>query len=149
MSSLTSTSPSAGVAPSSWRSHHAPRAASAPAGVPCAHTRTIGFQTTKSSFEELQKQEAKNGKRNTNYALYAVGGAAGLVVLAGLGVGAALVFGDLGATLANSGIGDVLGGAGDGLGELLGGDACCALCTGGCDACGECGDCECGDCVIS
>lgn len=45
----------------------------------------------------------QQGRRKVNYAAYAVGGVAGIAVLAGLGVGAAFLFGDLGATAANAG----------------------------------------------
>lgn len=52
--------------------------------------------------------------------------------------------------LLDAGIGDAFAGAGDGLGELAGGDACCGLCEAGFDNCGECGECgdcpDCGDC---
>lgn len=66
------------------------------------------------------------------------------------GVGAAFVFGDLGATIANTGIFDGLGAAVGGIGDALTGmgdaGACCGDC-GGCDGCGDCGDCgDCGEC---
>ncbi|KAG2498214.1 hypothetical protein HYH03_003965 [Edaphochlamys debaryana] len=103
-------------------------------GVPCAHTRTVGFETKKADYEAMQAQQAKDGKRKTNYAKYAIGGAAGLVVLAGLGVGAAFVFGDLGASMANAG---ALGGGG---GMMDAGGGCCDCGDGGCGDCGDCGD---------
>ncbi|EFJ49032.1 hypothetical protein VOLCADRAFT_104477 [Volvox carteri f. nagariensis] len=72
-------------------------------GVPCAHTRTVTFETTRKDFAALQHAANTGGRRKINYAKYAIGGAAGLVVLAGLGVGAAFAFGDVGATAANAG----------------------------------------------
>ncbi|PNH02127.1 Inter-alpha-trypsin inhibitor heavy chain H4 [Tetrabaena socialis] len=72
-------------------------------GVPCAHTRTVGFETTHSNYQAMQDTANSQGKRKVNYAKYAIGGAAGLVVLAGLGIGAAFAFGDLGATASNTG----------------------------------------------
>jgi hypothetical protein len=84
------------------------------AGVPCAHTRTVGFECTKANYEQMQAYSAQHGKRKTNYTKYAIGGAAGLAVLAGVGIGAAFVFGDLGATLANTGAAPARRGAGRG-----------------------------------
>ncbi len=86
-------------------------------GVPCAHTRTVGFETTHKDYQHMQAAAAAGGRRKLNLTKYAIGGAAGLVLLAGLGVGAAFAFGDIGATAAKVGSG----------GEMVG---CCGVVGG-------------------
>lgn len=53
------------------------------AGVPCAYTRTVGFETTPAKYEELQSQKAQQGGRKINIAAFAIGGAAGIAIIAG------------------------------------------------------------------
>jgi len=108
--------------------------------VPCQHTSLVGIETTQSKFEEMQKDRQKGKKVLPSK--YAIGGAAGVAVIAGVGL--AIGFGDLGATLANAPILDALaGGLGDALAvplDAIGG--CCGDCFGSIgDCCGDCFDC--------
>jgi hypothetical protein len=79
-------------------------------------------------------------QRRKHLVKYAIGGAAGVLVVGG--VVAALAFGSLAATVGNMPIGDIMS-SGDMLSVLDPGVDCC----GGCgDCCGDCGD-ICGACV--
>eukprot|EP00879_Flechtneria_rotunda_P001855 GHRR01002023.1.p1 GENE.GHRR01002023.1~~GHRR01002023.1.p1 ORF type:complete len:570 (+),score=126.11 GHRR01002023.1:3309-5018(+) len=102
-------------------------------GVTSAHTTMVGFETTPEKYEQMQALPPS--ERRKRIIKWAIGGAAGIAVVAG--VAAALTFGDLASTLSNLPVGDAMGAGGD-LGNLFGnlGD------MGGCDCCGEC----CGDC---
>eukprot|EP00210_Caulerpa_lentillifera_P006474 g6186.t1 len=111
--------------------------------VPCMHTSIVGIETTQSKYEQMGKDQAA-GKKIVP-AKYAIGGAAAVTVLAGVGL--AIGFGDIGATLANApvldalagGLGDILGDVGQGIGdaaEAVGG--CCGECFESIGAC--CGD---------
>jgi hypothetical protein len=76
-------------------------------------------------------------------AKWAIGGAAGVAVVAG--VAAALAFGDLAGTLANMPVGDAMSAVdlNTFISDITGFGDCC----GGCgDCCGDCGD-ICGACV--
>lgn len=114
-------------------------------GVPCAHTRIVGFETNHALYTKMQEKK-KKGKK-INVAKYAVGGGAAIAVIVGVGV--LLAFGDVAATFANAGI---FGALGDGIGGVLnvvGGD-CCSCCGAilsviDCSICGSCGD-ICGAC---
>lgn len=102
-------------------------------GMVSAHTSMVGFESTKEDYQKLQKKKLKGKKINPSS--YAIGGAAGIVILGGVGV--AVGFGDLGSSLANSPVIDVLtGGIGDGLEGL--GDA---IGDAGLAACGFCEEC--------
>ncbi|KAK9807041.1 hypothetical protein WJX72_011563 [[Myrmecia] bisecta] len=81
--------------------------ASIATGVPCAHTTMVGFPVTHDKWREMKQQQAA-GKR-ISPAKLAIGGAAAVVVL---GATAALAFGDVGATLGNLAVGDVMSGFG-------------------------------------
>lgn len=93
-------------------------------------------------------QAVPPNERRKKIIKWAVGGAAGVAIVAG--VAAALTFGDLASTLANMPVGDAmsamggdLGGFFDGLGDAF---DCCGGDCGGCDCCGDCGD-LCGACL--
>lgn len=83
-------------------------------GVPCAHTKMCAFQTTASKEAKMIKAQ-KSGKA-IKLASYAVGGAAGVLVLGSI---AGADFGDVGASMANLGSG--VAGAGEALGASLAG----------------------------
>lgn len=121
-------------------------------GIPSAHSTMIGFETNKEKYDEFQKKK-KSGKK-VNPAKYAIGGVAAVTIVGGVGL--AIGFGDLGSSLANAPVMDVItGGIGDaleGVEDALGGaaDAVGGLCG---DCCGDVGDCftDCfegiGDCL--
>lgn len=99
----------------------------------------------------LVLQAVPPNERRKKIIKWAVGGAAGVAIVAG--VAAALTFGDLASTFANMPVGDAmqamggdLGGFFDGLGDAF--DCCGGDCgdCGGCDCCGDCGD-LCGACL--
>lgn len=52
-------------------------------GVPCAYTRTIGFETTHANYTQMQQQASQGGNRKRDFAMLALGGAAGIAVVAG------------------------------------------------------------------
>jgi len=108
--------------------------------VPCQHTSMVGIETTQSKFEEMKKD--KHSGKKVIPSKYAVGGAAAVAVIAGVGL--AIGFGDIGATIANAPVLDALaGGLGDAIApvfEAVGG--CCGGCFDGIgDCCGDCFDC--------
>jgi hypothetical protein len=72
-------------------------------------------------------------------AKWAIGGVAGVAVVAG--VAAALAFGDVASTVANMPVGDIMANSG-GLQDFVSAmaDGGCDCCGGGCDCCGDCGD---------
>lgn len=120
-------------------------------GVPSAHTVMVGFETNKSNYEDLKKKQ-QSGKK-ISPGKFAIGGVAAVAILGGVGL--AIGFGDIGASIANApvmdvisgGLGDVLEGVGDVVGdaaEAVGG--LCGDCFEGIgDCCGDIGDCL-GDC---
>jgi len=110
-------------------------------GVPCPYTRTVGFETTRANYQQYVQQQQSRGPSKANIAALAIGGVAGIAVIAG--VGAALAFGDVGATIANTGVFDAFGGLAGGLGDVGG---CCADC-GDCGDCADCADCDIGECA--
>jgi hypothetical protein len=77
--------------------------------VPCAHTKLCAFEISEKN--EAAMKDAKKGGNAVSYAKYAVGGAAGVMVIGAL---AGADFGDVGASLANA------SGAVAGLGQVLG-----------------------------
>ena len=82
-------------------------------------------------------------QRRKHLVKYAIGGAAGIVVVAG--VAAALAFGSLAATAGELPVGDLLGGAD--MADLFSSLGDMGDCCGGCgDCCGDCGD-VCASCV--
>jgi hypothetical protein len=83
-------------------------------GVPCAHTKMCAFETT--TAKEANMQAVRKSGKAINLAKYAVGGAAGVLVL---GAMAGADFGDVGASMANLGSG--IAGAGEALGASLAG----------------------------
>jgi len=110
-------------------------------GVPCAYTRTIGFECTRANYQAMQAQYAQGRSRKMDYALIALGGVAGIAIVAG--AAAAFAFGDLGATIANAGVFEGIGGAFEGMGDAIGGAA--AGVGEGCGDCGDCDNCDMGD----
>lgn len=52
-------------------------------GVPCAYTRTIGFECTRANYQAMQAQYAQGRSRKMDYALIALGGVAGIAIVAG------------------------------------------------------------------
>ncbi|WIA34758.1 hypothetical protein OEZ86_013065 [Tetradesmus obliquus] len=112
-------------------------------GVASAHTAMVGFETTPQRYEQMQA--VPPNERRKKIIKWAIGGAAGIGIVAG--VAAALTFGDLASTMANMPVGDAMAGIGGDLGtffEGLGGAMDC--CGGNCDCCGDCGD-ACNVCV--
>ncbi|GMH45075.1 hypothetical protein BSKO_13032 [Bryopsis sp. KO-2023] len=113
-------------------------------GVPSAHTVMVGFETNKSNYEDLKKKQ--NSGKKISPAKFAVGGVAAVAILGGVGL--AIGFGDIGASIANAPVMDVIsGGLGDaleGIGTVVGdaAEAVGGLCA---DCCGDMGDCL-GDC---
>ncbi|KAF8061371.1 ITIH5 [Scenedesmus sp. PABB004] len=110
-------------------------------GVASAHTAMVGFETTPERYEQMQA--VPPSERRKKIIKWAIGGAAGVGLVAG--VAAALTFGDLAGTIGNLPVGDAMGALGGDLGgffESLGGGMDCC---GGCD-CGDCGD-ACGSCL--
>ncbi|KAF6256141.1 hypothetical protein COO60DRAFT_1531108, partial [Scenedesmus sp. NREL 46B-D3] len=111
-------------------------------GVASAHTAMVGFETTPQRYEQMQA--VPPSERRKKIVKWAIGGAAGIGIVAG--VAAALSFGDLASTMANMPVGDAMAGIGGDLStffEGLGGAMDC--CGGGCD-CGDCGD-VCNACI--
>ena len=110
------------------------------ASVPCQHTSMVGIETTQGKFEQMKKDQ-QTGKKIIP-SKYAIGGVAAISVIAGVGL--AIGFGDIGASLANTPVLDALaGGLGDAIAapvEAIGG--CCGDCFEGIgDCCGDCFEC--------
>jgi hypothetical protein len=118
-----------------------PRRAAERAGVQTPHTAVVGFETTASDYKKLQALTP--AQRRAKIARWAIGGAAGVGVVAGVAV--ALTFGSLASTVANTPVGDAMMAVGDsmdplaGLGGAGGADCCGGDCCGGHHDCGECG----------
>lgn len=105
--------------------------------VPCEYTRMVGIETTQSKYEDM-KRDRKAGKKIVP-AKFAIGGAAAVTVIAGVGL--AIGFGNIGASLANAPVLDALaGGLGDAIAAPI--EAIVGCCG---DCCQDIGDC-CGDC---
>jgi len=108
--------------------------------VPSAYTSMVSFETTNDKWQQMQATPLQD--RRKMIARWAIGGAAGVGVVGG--VAAALAFGDLLASVANSPITDAMGGGADLMDGLMGmGDLCsccdgCADCADGCAACAVC-----------
>jgi len=66
-------------------------------GIPSAHTKLCAFETTEAKQKQMEQDKKKGG--GSNVAKYAVGGAAGCMVLGAL---AGASFGDVGATAAGA-----------------------------------------------
>lgn len=98
----------------------------------------VGFETRPEQYKQMLATKDPRVKRR-KIMKWAVGGAAGVGIVAG--VAAALAFGDIAMTLANSSVGDVMGAAG---GDLLSSFADMADC---CGACGDCAD-VCASCAV-
>lgn len=124
-------------------------------GVPCAYTQAVGFETTRDQHQQFtndtEAAALDKKKKRKKIALYAVGGVAGVAVLAGVGV--ALVFGSLALTAANASAFEAVGAAGGVADVGGGGDAGGGCCD--CDGC-DCNGCDCdaacdamGSCSIS
>lgn len=105
------------------------------AGVPCAHTAMVGFETTNKKWKQMQGTPA--AQRRRRIVRWAVGGAAGIGVVTGVAAG--LAFGDVASTLANTSVADVL--AAGSFGEFA------DVLTASPDCCGDCG--ECGECCAN
>ncbi|CAD7696108.1 unnamed protein product [Ostreobium quekettii] len=110
-------------------------------GIVTPHTSMLLMQTTEENLEDIKKKKAQG--KNVVLTKYAVGGAAGIALLAGAGL--AFGFGDIASSVGNvpipdfgdfGGIGDVFPDIADGIGGLCGG---CG------DCCGDIGTCL-GDC---
>jgi hypothetical protein len=67
-------------------------------GVPCAHTKLCAFEISLKNETEMKNKKARSGGAAISVAKYAVGGAAGVMVIGAL---AGADFGDVGASLAN------------------------------------------------
>ena len=105
--------------------------------VACPYTKLCAFEVTPANEEKMKKDKAKGKK--SKIAMYAVGGAAGILVLGA--AGAMIGFGNIAGTLANGA--GVVGSAGEALAGVIGnagsqiGEGCCTVC----DVCGDtCGD---------
>lgn len=94
----------------------------------------VGFETTASNYAKFKALPPE--QRRAKIIKWAIGGAAGVGVVAGVAV--AIAFGSIAATAANESAAAAMaggGGGGAGLPDLImGGDADC------------CGQCDCGDC---
>ena len=79
-------------------------------GVPCAHTKLCAFEISLKNETAMKNQKASGGA--VSVAKYAVGGAAGVMVIGAMAGG----FGDVGASLSNAG--GMIAGAGSIIGSI-------------------------------
>ena len=79
-------------------------------GVPCAHTKLCAFEISLKNETAMKNQKASGGA--VSVAKYAVGGAAGVMVIGAMAGG----FGDVGASLSNAG--GMISGAGSIIGSI-------------------------------
>jgi hypothetical protein len=79
-------------------------------GVPCAHTKLCAFEISLKNETAMKNQKAGGGA--VSVAKYAVGGAAGVMVIGAMAGG----FGDVGASLSNAG--GMIAGAGSMIGSI-------------------------------
>ena len=79
-------------------------------GVPCAHTKLCAFEISLKNETAMKNQKASRGA--VSVAKYAVGGAAGVMVIGAMAGG----FGDIGASLSNAG--GMIAGAGSMIGSI-------------------------------
>jgi L-alanine-DL-glutamate epimerase-like enolase superfamily enzyme len=104
------------------------------AGVSTPHTAMVGFETTASKFEKFKALPP--AQRREKIAKWALGGAAGVGIVAGAAV--AIALGSLAATAANAPVAEAAATGAGMLLDLAGGGG-----GGGGDCCGHC------DCALS
>jgi hypothetical protein len=93
----------------------------------------VGFETTTGNYQKLR--ELPPSERRSRIAKWAIGGAAGVGVVAGVALAAA--FGSIAASLANAPVGDAIAVVDPDLLAHLGGADCCGGCDAGCHDCGD------------